>query len=382
MILDLDKTTWKRVKFGDVVKNINDYFSPETDGVLPYVAGPHIDPESMCVRAYGKTSDDNFPPTFKRKFQPGDVLLHSRGIEKIAATDCQGVTGEKLFVLRAIDSDLLDQRFLPILLRSPLAAEYLENHFTGSVNRFLNWKPLAAWEFDLPPLDQQKRIVDLLWAVERHSQSVRLIIEASIPCQALAMDVSADGYVELSDVLSVAKSGGTPRRSNQENYLGNIPWLKSGEVVGGRITSTEELISDTGLSSSAAWLAPEGATVVAMYGDGKTRGQVGRLATPMATNQAVLALVADREKADSRFLYFWLRSRQSELRERGAGAAQKNLSKKIVLSEPFPDISIVDQLYAAERVETIDKSTDAQKAELDHLRALRTSLMSSIFGDS
>jgi type I restriction enzyme S subunit len=71
MTLDLDKSTWKRVKFGDVVKNINDYFSPETDGVLPYVAGPHIDPESMRVRAYGKTSDDNFPQ-------------HSRGSSSLA----------------------------------------------------------------------------------------------------------------------------------------------------------------------------------------------------------------------------------------------------------------------------------------------------------
>lgn len=381
MILDLDKTTWKRVKFGDVVKNVNTKSSdPASDGIDRVIAMEHLDPGELAILRWGSLEAGT---TFTRRVTPGQTLFGKRRAyqRKVAYAEFDAICSGDILTFEAIPGKLLPE-LLPFIVQSDPFFERAVGTSAGSLSPRTNWRDLAKFEFDLPPLDQQKRIVDLLWAVERHSQSVRLIIEASIPCQALAMDVSADGYVELSDVLSVAKSGGTPRRSNQENYLGNIPWLKSGEVVGGRITSTEELISDTGLSSSAAWLAPEGATVVAMYGDGKTRGQVGRLATPMATNQAVLALVADREKADSRFLYFWLRSRQSELRERGAGAAQKNLSKKIVLSEPFPDISIVDQLYAAERVETIDRSTDAQKAELDHLRALRTSLLSSIFGDS
>ncbi|OAK52988.1 restriction endonuclease subunit S [Rhodococcoides kyotonense] len=381
MILDLDKTTWKRVKFGDVVKNVNTKSSdPASDGIDRVIAMEHLDPGELAILRWGSLEAGT---TFTRRVTPGQTLFGKRRAyqRKVAYAEFDAICSGDILTFEAIPGKLLPE-LLPFIVQSDPFFERAVGTSAGSLSPRTNWRDLAKFEFDLPPLDQQKRIVDLLWAVERHSQSVRLIIEASIPCQALAMDVSADGYVELSDVLSVAKSGGTPRRSNQENYLGNIPWLKSGEVVGGRITSTEELISDTGLSSSAAWLAPEGATVVAMYGDGKTRGQVGRLATPMATNQAVLALVADREKADSRFLYFWLRSRQSELRERGAGAAQKNLSKKIVISEPFPDISIVDQLFAAERVETIDKSTDAQKAELDHLRALRTSLLSSIFGDS
>jgi hypothetical protein len=172
MSLNIDRSAWKRVAFGDVIANINDYFNPDVDGVLPYVAGPHINAGQPTVADYGSTDDDHFPPTFKRKFQAGDVLLHSRGIEKLASVSCLGVTGEKLFVLRSKDEDTLLQGFVVWLLQSQAVRAHMRENFTGSVNKFLNWKPLAAMELDLPPLDEQKRIADLLWALERHELAV------------------------------------------------------------------------------------------------------------------------------------------------------------------------------------------------------------------
>jgi type I restriction enzyme S subunit len=177
--MNVDRSTWKRVRFGDLVENINEYFDVHRDGVLPYVAGPHITSGDAFVTEYGSTDDDTFPPTFKRKFRDEDVLLHSRGIEKLASVDRAGVTGEKLFVLRSKDPSVLAQPFLVWLLRSSTAAAHMRANFTGSVNRFLNWGPLSKFEFDLPPLDQQQRIADLLWAAERHQQAMRVQVEAS-----------------------------------------------------------------------------------------------------------------------------------------------------------------------------------------------------------
>ena len=174
MNLHLDRRQWKRVKFGDVVRNVNEYFDRDGGGVLPYVAGPHIEPGELRPR-YGSTDDDVFPPTFKRMFIAGDVLIHSRGIEKVAVPDRSGVTGEKLFVLRSLDAGILDQRFLPFLVMSPLTRKHMADNFTGSVNKFLNWKPLAALEFDLPPLNQQRQIADLFWAVEANLEAQRTI---------------------------------------------------------------------------------------------------------------------------------------------------------------------------------------------------------------
>lgn len=178
MSVTLDRSNWQRVTFGDLVVNVNNYYRPEVDGVLPYVAGPHINPGEVTVATYGSTDDDQFPPTFKRKFAQGDVLLHSRGIEKLAAVDRVGVTGEKLFVLRTKDESKLKQEFLVWLLLGPAAQGHMRDNFTGSVNKFLNWKPLAAMELLLPGLDDQKRIADLLWAVERHREAAREVADA------------------------------------------------------------------------------------------------------------------------------------------------------------------------------------------------------------
>lgn len=173
MNLTLDRSAWRKVKLGDVALNVNDYFDSSRDGELPYVAGPHIDSTSALVSEWGMTSDDDFPPTFKRLFHPGDVLLHSRGVEKIAVVQRRGVTGEKLFVLRSRDLEVLDQRFLVWLLRSPAALRYFQANFSGSVNKFLNWRPLEAFQFELPPVDQQRQIAELMWAVEHEAGAVR-----------------------------------------------------------------------------------------------------------------------------------------------------------------------------------------------------------------
>lgn len=196
------------------------------------------------------------------------------------------------------------------------------------------------------------------------------------------MALEAESDQTIGDVVITARSGATPLRSNKDYYGGGIPWLKSGEVVGDCISQTEETITEAGLAGSAAWLVPAGAVVVAMYGDGKTRGQVGRLAAPMCTNQAVLALVADETRADPDFLYHWLRSRQEELRGKGAGAAQRNLSKGLVVTEPFPSLSVAEQKSAVRHVIALQRASDVVAKEREALMTLRSSLLAEIFGGS
>ena len=94
------KPGWRRVKLGDVAENINDYFDRDGGDEARYVAGEHIDEGTLTVRRWGLTTDSMFPPTYNRKFRAGDVLYHSRNLNKLVCPDFDGVTGEKLFILR------------------------------------------------------------------------------------------------------------------------------------------------------------------------------------------------------------------------------------------------------------------------------------------
>lgn len=158
------KAGWRIVRLGDVVENINDFYDRKSEDAVRYVAGEHIDEGDIRVRRHGLTSDDLLPPTFNRLFKAGDVLFHSRNIRKLAQPDFDGLTGEKLFVLRTKNSSELEQAFLPYLLQGTGFHAYVEERWAGSTNKFLNKTPLMAYEFELPPIDEQVRILSVCGA--------------------------------------------------------------------------------------------------------------------------------------------------------------------------------------------------------------------------
>lgn len=153
------KKGWTRVRLGDVVENIDHYFDRNAGEVARYVAGEHIDEGSLTVRRFGLTTDSLFPPTFNRRFRAGDVLFHSRNIAKLARPDFDGITGEKIFVLRVKHDAPLLPDLLPFLLQADAFSDYCGRMWAGSTNKFLNKTPLMRFDFALPPIEEQRRLV-------------------------------------------------------------------------------------------------------------------------------------------------------------------------------------------------------------------------------
>jgi type I restriction enzyme S subunit len=112
-----------------------------------------------------------FPPTFRYTFRAGNILLHSRNPNKVVIPRFDGITGEKLFVLKARNNEVLREDFLAFVLMSPRFGNWVSQWMSGSVNKFLNWSAFERFEFDLPPLDQQRRIAEILWAVEEVAEA-------------------------------------------------------------------------------------------------------------------------------------------------------------------------------------------------------------------
>lgn len=379
MTLSLDKSAWTRVAFGDVVRNVNETVRDlEAAGIDRIIAMEHMDPGELKISRWGSSAEGT---TFTRRVKPGQTLFGKRRAyqRKVAYAEFDAICSGDIYTFEA-DESLILSEFLPFLVQSNEFFAHALGTSAGSLSPRTNWRDLADFEFDLPPLDKQKRIADLLWAIERYRTAMSNVEVALANAQAPLMAIEAENYISVEDVVTTAKSGATPLRSNKDFYGGSIPWLKSGEVIGDRIDETEETITEAGLAGSATWLVPAGSIVVAMYGDGKTRGKVGRIQVPMCTNQAVLALVPDPAKVDADFLYYWLRSRQDELRGKSAGAAQKNLSKKLVTSEPFPKLTLASQESAAHKVAASEMAQSRSKEGSAALARVRAALLTEIFG--
>lgn len=135
-------------------------------------------------------------------------------------------------------------------------------------------------------------------------------------------------------------SGGTPKSTNPEYYNGDIPWLNTKEINFNRIYTTERSISHLGLkNSSAKWIAAP-SIIVAMYG--ATAGKVAINFVQLTTNQACCNMEIREDKADFRFIYYYLKWKYNELSSLANGGAQQNLNAQLIKEFPvlIPDLKM------------------------------------------
>jgi type I restriction enzyme S subunit len=174
-------------------------------------------------------------------------------------------------------------------------------------------------------------------------------------------------------------SGGTPARTNEEFWNGGIPWITTSLVNFNVITEAAEYISEKGLKNSSAKIFPEKTILVAMYGQGKTRGQVAMLGAPAATNQACAAILP-RKGNNPDFLFLNLGSRYDELRSLSNSGGQENLSQGLVKALRFSyPRDPVEQQRIADCLTSLDDLIAAGARKLDALKTHKKGLMQQLF---
>jgi len=156
----------------------------------------------------------------------------------------------------------------------------------------------------------------------------------------------------LGEIADIA-SGGTPSRSEARFWNGGIPWVTTSEIGFNVIRATEESLSSEGLQSSAARLFPAGTLLLAMYGQGKTRGKVAILGIGAATNQACAA-IALRRGVSPEFAFQFLASRYDHIRNLSNTGNQENLNSHIVRSILVPLPSLPEQEAIAQALASVD----------------------------
>jgi len=138
-------------------------------------------------------------------------------------------------------------------------------------------------------------------------------------------------------------SGGTPRRSISRYYKGDIPWVKTGEVLDDIIYDTEEKITKEAVSNSSAKIYPKGSLLMAMYGQGKTRGRTAKLGIDATTNQACAVLYdIKNDLVLTDYLWVYLMNEYDRIRELASGNNQPNLNADMIKNYPvvLPPIPI------------------------------------------
>lgn len=274
-------------------------------------------------------------------------------------------------------------------INSPEIQKHISELASGSTRQRISRKNLDTIPIPLPPLSEQERIITKLDNLFAQHDKIKNALDRipqllkdfrqQILTQAVAGKLTTVSVLEnklISDFFDV-KTGATPKKGVSKYYENaSIPWIKSGEVRNSFIHEVEEFISETAIKETNAKIFPKDTILIAMYGEGKTRGQVGWMKTEAATNQAIAALVnEDLNESTREYIYLYCLSQYNEIRSKAEGGNQPNLNlSKIKNWNISIPIQIEEQKEIVRRVEgllskadTIEKRYIALKEKVDTL---------------
>ena len=157
---------WPLVKFGDLVRNVNENErNPLENGLERYVGLEHLDPESLHIKRWGLIAEGT---SFTRKFTKGQVLFGKRRAyqRKAAVAEFDGLCSSDILVFEPRDDRLLPE-LLPFIVQTDSFVDQALSTSAGSLSPRTKWRDLANYEFTLPPKAEQRRIANILWAADK-----------------------------------------------------------------------------------------------------------------------------------------------------------------------------------------------------------------------
>ena len=159
-----DRKGWRTMAFGEFAESVNERVEPSTAAAEVYVGLDDLDSGSLQIRRWGKGSD---VIGTKLRFRKGDIIFGRRRAyqRKLAVAEMDGICSAHAMVVRA-KPELVLPEFLPFLMMSDRFMNRAVEISVGSLSPTINWTTLKHEPFALPPLDQQRRIAEILWSVD------------------------------------------------------------------------------------------------------------------------------------------------------------------------------------------------------------------------
>lgn len=270
----------------------------------------------------------------------------------------------------ALQDQAVDKQFLYNLLLWD-TAKIKGDHGVGSTMMHVTKSAMEKRQIPLPPLPEQRRIVrklDTLSArsttARTHLTAIEKLVERYKLGFYLQVFAAPQEQVELGTLAKVG-TGATPKKGVAKYYDGGtVPWVTSGAVNAKSVTEPSSYITNAAIQETNCKVFPAGSLLMAMYGEGKTRGQVARLEIAAATNQALAVIhELDEARIDSEYLFRFLDSIYLEIREQAEGGVQPNLSLGKVKTFKVPLPTLDEQREIVRRIETAFAKIDRLAAE-------------------
>ncbi|MCF5869957.1 restriction endonuclease subunit S [Aeromonas veronii] len=359
---------------GTPTKGKSDYW----DGEIPWFSPKDIKSFDLFL-SQDRISEIAVRDSATRLVKPGTILVVGRsgvlahtlpvGIVRQPSTFNQDIKA-------IVPSDDFDSEYVALYLTAKQSFVLKDGVKRGPTVHSLIADFIENLEIPDISIDEQRQIAGRLKAQLAEVETARNAAQVQLRDAALlrqrllrqTFDALADGPHKVLGEWATTTSGSTPSRGDKRYWLpAEIPWVKTGEVAFAPIRSTEEAISKQALAECSLTLLPPQTVLIAMYGQGKTRGQSAILEIEATSNQACFAILPN-ETWNADFLQYCLMSSYEDLRglSDGRGGNQANLNGGLLnaLEIPAPDID--DQLHIVAQLQQQLTEADALRTALEH----------------
>jgi len=227
---------------------------------------------------------------------------------------------------------------------------------------------------------------ELLKAIELEKQ--QLIKEGKVKTQKPLPKISSEEipyelpkeweWVRVIDMVDVG-TGSTPATTNSEYYNGNIPWYTSSSTNDSVAEKPEKFITEKAIKETNCKIFPSGSLIIALYGQGKTRGQISEIVIPGATNQAIAAMIfyESSQKTKQYTKYYFVKI-YDEIRSLAEGAAQPNLNVGKIKETLIPLPPLAEQRRIVAKIDQLMALCDRLEKQINAATSKRTELLKAL----
>lgn len=381
------------------VGNVNDHYCSSDEGV-PFYRTLNIRNGFFRHSEHPYVTHSFNEKNKKSQIQNNDILIARVGANLGMVCKAEGINGlanmANAIIIKTNGVTSANADFYTSFLLSPMGKSQIFSGAAGGAQGVFNTKLTQEIMVPVPPLPEQRKIAKILSTWDKAISTTEKLIETSKQQKKALMQQlltgkkrlvnpetgkAFEGEWEEVNVGSIANltAGGTPSTKHPEYWGGYILWMNSGDINLKQIFSVGGRITQLGLEKSSTKEIPSNSVLIALAGQGKTRGTVAINRIPLCTNQSIAALMPDREKVCSEFLYFNLDSRYQELRSMSTGdGGRGGLNLSILRSIKLRTPTIPEQQKIASVLTAADKDIEVLEAKLSHLKQEKKALMQQL----
>ena len=389
---------WEQRKFSEFVNNVARKNKDNLD-LEPYAVtndrGFIAQKDAHDDFGYMKETDRrayNIVPPNSFAYNPARINVGSLGYY----TGSENVIVSSLYEVFQTE-DYIDDRFLWHWLKSNHFPKWIEKLQEGSVRLYFYFDKLVQCQMMVPTIKEQKQIstyfdsIDhLITLHQRECEDTKKLkkymLQKMFPQNVSKVpEIRFKGFTDdweqrkVSDVAKII-AGGTP--STKENSYWEpkeIPWLSSGEVHKKYITFTDDMISQIGMNNSSAKMVAKDSVLIALAGQGKTRGTVAINRIPLTTNQSIAAMTFNEDFIPE-FVFYNLENRYDELRRMSSGDGSRGgLNKQLVGDIEIPYTEKEEQERIGSFFESLDNLITLHQNKCDELKKIKKYMLQNMF---